>query len=160
MRFFVDDHEAAIKEGEEAMKLLPRMLELVEDLPFPKEDVEFLESTLELVRLARRYFFETYSEELVEEIKRAKKEYKKRWPKGGRPRFRIRTDFQPFHLKRRTLRWGSAVMLRRQRGYRFVDYAFGLTILGFCYRLFTRAKPKALPKFVRESAMGVDSVFK
>lgn len=160
MRFFVDDHEEAIREGEEAMRQLPRMLELVDDLPYPREDVEFLESTLRMIGLARRYFFQNYSEELVEEIRLAKKEYKKRWPKGGHARFRIRTDFQPFRLKRRTLRWGTTVMLRRQRGYRFVDYVFGLTVLGFCYRLFRRVKPEALPKFVRESAMGVDSLFK
>lgn len=160
MRFFVEDHEGALREGEEAMKLLPRMLELVDELPYPREDVEFLESTLQMISLARRYFFESYSEELTEEILAAKREYKRRWPKGVRARFRIRTDFKPFRLKRRTLKWGSAVMLRRQRGYRFVDYLFGLTVLGFCYRLFRRAKPKALPKFVRESAMGFDSLFK
>lgn len=160
MRFFVSDHEGALREGEEAMKVLPRMLELVEELPYPREDVEFLASTLGMISLARRYFFERYSDELVEEIKSAKRDYKVRWPKGGHARFRIRTDFQPVHLKRRTLRWGSALVLRRQRGYRFVDYLFGLTILGFCYRLFRRAKPEAIPKFVRESAMGVDSLFK
>lgn len=160
MRFFVMDHEGAIREGETAMKVMPWMLGLVDELPYPREDVEFLESTLEMILLARRYFFESYNEKLIEEIKEAKKRYKKRWPKGGHARFRIRTDFQPFHLKRRALRWGTAVMLRRQRGYRFVDYVFGLTMLGFCYRLFRRARPEALPKFVRESAMGVDALFK
>lgn len=50
-------------------------------------------------------------------------------------------------------------MLRRRQAYRFLDYAFVLTLLGFVYRAFTRVKPEALPEFVRESAMGVDSLF-
>ena len=115
---------------------------------------------MQMMALARRYYFEWFSAELTEEIEQAKKVYKKRWPKGGeRIRFRIRNDFSPSRLKRRTLSWGGRVMLRRRQAYRFLDYAFVLTLLGFVYRAFTRVKPEALPEFVRESAMGVDSLF-
>ena len=160
MRFFVAERDEVVAKGKELGSLLDSLVEEVGELPFPGCDVEFLRDTLEMIDLARRYYFGPFSAELVEEIEAAKKRYKHRWPKGGeRTRFRIRTDFTPIRLKRRTLRWGGRVILRRQRAYRFLDYAFVLTVLGFGYRVFIRMKPDALPKFVRESAMGVDSLF-
>ena len=160
MRFFVEDHAGAIVEGEEVMKQVQGMLEKVKHLPFPEEDLEFLADTLGLIVLARRYYFTSFDEQLVEEIEKAKIAYKKKWPKSRRARFRVKTDFEPVHLKRRTLKWGASVLFRRQRGYRFVDYVFVLTLLGLFYRGFTRVRPKALPKFVRKSAMGVDAIFR
>ncbi len=160
MRFFVPDHDAALQEGEDAMALLPELLKEVKHLPFPEEDIHFFADTLHLIALTRRYFFTRYDSKLVDEIIAQKKAYKTKWPKSKRARFRIRTDFTPFHLKRRTLLWSSAILFRKKRGYRFLDYAFVLTLLGFFYRAFSRAKLKALPKFVRKSAMGVDSLFK
>ncbi|YCM44816.1 hypothetical protein V2O64_02135 [Verrucomicrobiaceae bacterium 227] len=161
MRFFVKDHAKALREGEEAMLLLPGLIKTARELTFPARDLEFFGDTLEMMRWARRYYFGPFSPELAEEIEAAKSVYKLKWPKnGGCTRFRIRTDFQPMHLKRRTLRWGTRMMLRRRRAYRFVDYVFVLTLMGVIYRWFRRSRPKALPSFVRKSAMGVDSVFK
>ena len=160
MRFFVKDHEQAMREGDEAMELLPGLMTLTDGLSFPREDMEFLRDTLAMIALARRYYFGRFEPGLVEEIKAAKLQYKANWPKGGKcTRFRIRTDFEPIHLKRRTLSWTSRVLLRKRRAYRFVDYVFVLTLVGLIYRCFVRNRPKALPDFVRKSAMGVDSVF-
>lgn len=160
MRYFVPMEIGNAGKGNVVMEELEAMSVEVRNLPFPGKDIVFLRDTMEMLLLARRYYFERFSTELAEEIEMAKKRYKKRWPKGGeRTRFRIRTDFEPFQLKRRTLKWGGRVMLRRRQAYRFIDYAFVLTLLGFCYRIFSQVRPDALPEFVRDSAMGVDSLF-
>ncbi|MGD1978215.1 MAG: hypothetical protein PVJ98_02385 [Akkermansiaceae bacterium] len=160
MRYFVPEREEIIARGSKVGAVLDELVDEVQEMPFPDVDLEFMRDTFAMMDLARQYYFGPYSAALVAEIEQAKKAYKKRWPKGGeKTRFRIRTDFAPSRLKRRTLRWGGRVMLRRRQAYRFLDYAFVLTLLGFCYRVFRRAKPDALPEFVRESAMGVDSLF-
>lgn len=142
------------------MQLIPGLIAAARELPFPARDLEFFADTLEMMQWARRYYFGPFSPGLAEKIETAKQGYKQRWPKNGAcTRFRIRTDFQPVHLKRRTLRWGARILLRRQRGYRFVDYVFVLTLMGVIYRWFRHSRPKAIPSFVRKSAMGVDSVF-
>jgi len=142
-------------------KILEELFEDGENVPFPEVDLVFLRDTLAMVGLARRYYFGKFTPELEEEIMMAKRAYKEKWPKGGeRRRFRIRTDFSPMRLKRRSFTWAGRVVLRRQRAYRFIDYVFVLTLLGVCYRIFTRARPEAFPKFVKKSAMGVDSLFK
>ena len=56
--------------------------------------------------------------------------------------------------------WSSGLLLRRKRGYRPVrDYVFTLGLLSRLYRLVRRRSVKSLPKFVRKSAMGIDSLF-
>lgn len=160
MRHFVPEREEVMAAGERTKELIASLEDEVGGTPFARHDLEFLRDTLEMIALARRYYFGPYSEELAVEIERAKRRYKKRWPKGGvRTRFRVRTDFAPSRLNRRTLTWGGRVLLRRRKGYRFLDYLFVLTLLGWCYRFFIRSRPEVLPKFVRESAMGVDSLF-
>ena len=160
MRYFVEDRENDVEKVEEVAQLLEELVKEGDGLPFPRVDIEFLKDTLEMIGLAKRYYFGPFSDELVAEIEEAKKIYKARWPKGGtRTRFRVRTDFSPLRLKRRSLKWGGRVVLRRQRAYRLIDYAFVLTLLGFCYRILRRARPGAIPKVLRDSAMGVDSLF-
>lgn len=160
LRFFVDDHQAALRDGEAAAAQLPRLQDLSKNSPLPKDDLDFFCDTLRIIQLTRRYFFTYYDEEVIEQIAEAKKAYKEKWPLKKRSRFRIRTDFRPFHLKRRTLGWGTRLLLRNRRGYRLVDYAFSLTVLSWGYHLFRRNQPKAMPKFLRKSAMGVDTLFR
>jgi hypothetical protein len=53
------------------------------------------------------------------------------------------------------------LFVRRQRGYRRVmDRLFTLTALSWIYRLFHARHRRALPKFLRKTAMGVDSLFR
>ncbi len=63
-------------------------------------------------------------------------------------------------MKRRTLAWTSSLLLRRQRGYRIIDHLFTLHLLGYVFRLFKPSDPKRLPKFLRKSAMPIDTLFK
>lgn len=157
---FVTDPERALRAGEAAAELFPRMQELAASAGLPADDIEHMRDAFGLILLARRYYFLPFDDALAAEIRAAKKRYKKRWPKGSRQRYRIVTSFEPFHLKRRTIAWLIRLTIRKQRGYRLYDHFFTLGLLGYAYRIFRARAPQSMPKFMRESAMGVDVLFK
>lgn len=160
MRHFVPDPERALRGGEAAAELFPRMIELAEEAALPVNDIEHMRDAFSLILLARRYYFLPFDEALATRIRAAKKKYKQRWPRATRQRYRVKLSFEPFKVKRRTLAWASGLLLRRKRGYRLIDHFFTLHLLGFMFRAFRPRNPKAMPKFLRKSAMGVDVLFK
>lgn len=160
LRHFVPDPERTLRAGEAACSLFPKMLELADEAGLPRTDIEHWRDFCHLVRLARRYYFLPYDPELIETIRSAKSSYKKRWPKDVRERYRIKLSFTPFKIKRRTLAWVSSLLLRRRRGYRMIDQVFTLNLLGMMFRVIRRSNPRALPKFLRKSAMGVETLFR
>ncbi|GAB4167019.1 MAG: hypothetical protein Fur0032_04810 [Terrimicrobiaceae bacterium] len=161
LRRFVADKERAIRQGEEAFAIFPRLIELAQELGMRVEDIEFMRDTLNMVRLARQYYFAPFSPALIEEIEAAKTAYKVAWPRSRRPRYRIKTSFEksPLHLP--TARWLLLLSLRRRRGYRTVlDRFFTLNLLAWLYRAFGLRNRRHIPKFLRKSAMGIDSVLR
>jgi len=157
---FVDDPERAIRGGEAAFDLFPRMIVLAREAGLPDDDIEFMRDTCRLIALARRYYFLPFDPALPPVIEATKRAYKLRWPRPERQRYRIKTSFEPFRVKRRTLAWAAALLLRKRRGYRIIDRLFTLGLLGILYRLLRPAAERSLPKFLRKSAMGIDSLFK
>jgi hypothetical protein len=158
---FVHDPEEALREGEAAFGNFDRMLALARELALPEEDILFMRDTFEMILLARRYYLLPPDPALDRQIKAAKKAYKKRWPRSHRQRYRIRTSLETSRLGRRTVSWLAGLLIRRQRGYRHVlDRVFTLNVLSWIYRLFQVRHRKALPKFMRKTAMGVDSLFR
>ena len=157
---FMTDPERALRAGQAAAQLFPRMIELARIAELPADDIEHMRDAFGMILLARKYYFLPFDEALVDEIRVAKKLYKTRWPKEIRQRYRVKVSFAPFKLKRRTLAWGIRLMSRKKRGYRLIDHLFTLNLLGYIYRIFRTRAPQALPKFMRESAMGVDVLFK
>lgn len=160
MRHFVSDHEAAVMSAEAVLPLFGEMKELARSSSLPVGDIEFMEDTFELIALARRYYFLPWSQETVDAVIAAKKRYKEKWPRGERQRYRIKTSFEPFKVKRRTLSWATGLLLRKQSGYRLIDHLVILSLLSFIYRIAGKRGQKSLPKFVRKSAMGIDSVMR
>jgi len=160
LRHFVTDPERALREGEAAYALFPRMIELARAADLPVADIEHWRDFCHLVRLARRYYFLPFEPELAERIRASKKAYKEAWPSERRQRYRIKVNFEPFKVKRQTLGWLSSLLLRRQRGYRLFDHVFTLNLLGLVFRLFRPGKSKAVPKFLPKSAMGVETLFR
>jgi hypothetical protein len=157
----VRDPENAIRTGEAAFRSFPRMLELAARLDWPVEDVEFMRDTFRILLLARRYYFQPPDPELEAQILEAKAAYKLRWPRPSRQRYRLRTSFESLPVNLRMLRWLLALVLRRQRGYRYVlDHVITLRVLSWIYRLFRNRYEKALPKLARKTAMGVDAIFR
>jgi len=157
---FVPDPEASLRSGEAAAELFPEMIRLAQLAELPSDDIEHMRDFFALLILARRYYFLPFDPALAERIRSAKKEYKKRYPSSERERYRIKISFEPFKIKRRTLAWVASLMLRKRRGYRVIDHLFTLHLIGFLFRLFKPQNPKSLPKFLRKSAMGIETLFK
>jgi hypothetical protein len=160
MRHFVGDPDKALQSGEQAALLFPHMIALAQQAALPTDDIEHMRDFFNLLRLARRYYFLPFSEEIAAEITAAKKAYKQRWPHDGRARYRVKISFVPFPIKRRSLAFAARVLLRRKRGYRLIDRLFILYLSGPAYRALRPRDPAAIPKFLRKSAMGVDILFK
>ena len=157
---FITDPERALRAGEAAAELFPRMIQLAREAELPVDDIEHMRDAFAMILLARRYYFLPFDETMAEQIRAAKKRYKQRWPKEIRQRYRVKVSFDPFKLKRRTIAWAVGLMVRKKRGYRLFDHFFTLSLLGFAYRIFRTRAPQSMPKFMRESAMGVDVLFK
>jgi hypothetical protein len=158
---FVDDPEEAIRAGEAAFMHFDRMIQLGREIDLPQEDLLFMRDTFAIVLLARRFYLLPPDPALFEEIREAKKVYKTRWPRAVRQRYRIRLDFEPARFNRRTINWLLGLVVRRHRGYRQVlDRLFTLNVLSWVYFLFRARHRKALPKYLRKTAMGFDSLFR
>jgi hypothetical protein len=161
LNHFVQDKEACRRAATLSLQKLDQMKQLAAEAALPVRDIEFMADTFSLLAIAREYCFEPFSREMEERIRVAKKAYKAKYPKKGpRYRYRVKTDFQPFWLNYRHLRWAFAVLMRRQRGYRVIDRLLTLHGLSMIYRVIAKRRPHWIPGFAKESAMGVDTVFR
>lgn len=161
LRYFVQDREGCLRAATRSLERIDQMHELAGRAALPVEDIEFMRNTFTLLALAREYFLADDSPAMVERLLEAKKAYKSLYPKkGSRYRYRIKTDFTPLMLQQRYLRWGFKLLFRRQRGYRFVDRIITLHLLSMIYRVIAKRRPRWVPEFAKESAMGVDAVFR
>lgn len=160
LRRLVPHRNEAIREGEEAFQKFDEMERLAEKLELPVDDIRFMRDSFRMVLLARKYYFLPFSLELAEEIERAKAAYKAAWPPEVRPRYRIKTSFEPSPLRRPTARWALRVLLRKHPRYRTVlDRILTLNLLSWVYRVAAVRHRERIPKFLRNSAMGIDSIF-
>lgn len=161
IRYFVQDPEASLRSATRCLERLEQMKALAGRAGVPGEDIEFMADTFHLLALAREYYLTEFTPELVARIREAKLSYKGKYPKKGlRARYRVKTDFQPLMFKRRYLGWAIQLLMRRKRGYRVIDRILILHVLSLIYRVIARRRPQWIPKFARESAMGVDVVFR
>lgn len=160
MRHFVSHPGREKTTGEDASMLFPRMVDLARQAQLPSDDIEHMRDFFQLVLLARGYYFLPFDESLVKRIRAEKESYKQRWPKEARQRYRIRVSFEPFPVKRRTLAIAASLLLRRTRGYRWLDHMVILPLSGIAFRMLHPRDPSNIPKFLRKSAMGLDSLFK
>lgn len=161
LRHFVEDQEGCLRAGTRSMERLDRMKDLAGKAGLPVADIEFMQDTFHLLALAREYSFGPDDESVIAKIRAAKKEYKSKYPKKGtRQRYRVKLDFAPLQVQPRYLRWGLKLLFRRQRGYRWADRLLTLHVLSLVYRIISRRRPHWVPEFARESAMGVDVVFR
>jgi len=159
-RVLVQHNEQIVAAGYEALQKIEQMKALALDLQLPVGDIEFMADTFALLALAREYYFLPYNDEIRLRLKIAKKKYKDQYPKSSRPRYRIKTDFNPFALRSRHLGWLLRISLRNKRGYRIIDYLLTIHLLSLIYFLLTRAKPDIVPPFARKSAMGIGAIFR
>lgn len=160
LRAFVEDGIPCIDRGYAALSQIKEMEALAKELGLPSSDFRFMYDTFAILALAREYYFRPYDEEIRKKLLEKKRSYKKKYPKSKRPRYRIKTNFTPFVMKRRHLKWLLGVALRNKRGYRVLDHLVTLNFLGYFYRFLVRMRPKIIPKFARKQAMGIGTIFK
>lgn len=157
---FVRDGEACIRQGYSAIGKIDRMHDLAATCNLPVEDIEYMKHTFAILALAREYFFRPFDEDIVRRLKKAKKAYKKRYPRGTRYRYAIKLDFKKFRMKRRTIKWMFHYFIRDQKTYRAIDRLVFLRFLSVVYVVVRRAAPRVIPEFARKSAMGIDAIFR
>ena len=160
MRHFVGTPERSLAGAEAAVKLFPRMIACAREASLPCDDIEHMQDFFQLILLARKYYFLPFDDALAAQIRSANNAYKQRWPKEIRQRYRIRISFDPFPLKRRTLAIAVRLLLRQKRGYRWLDWIVILPLSGLAFRILRPRDPDAMPKYLRKSAMGVETLFK
>lgn len=156
----VGDGEEAIRVGHAAMAKIRRMRTLALQCHLPEEDIEYMEFTLGIIALGREYFFRPDEEGIRKRLEKAKKKYKKRYPRGSRYRYTVKLDFKPFKLNARYIALFLNQLVRRRPDYRFIDKIIGLRLLSVAYFVLKRSRPKRIPKIARKSAMGIDAIFK
>jgi hypothetical protein len=119
-----------------------------------------MRDTFEMIALSREYIFAPFNEEIEQRIERKKREYKAKYPRSQRPRYRIKTNFEPMALSSNDLGILRRLFLRKKRGYRIIDHLITIRLLGRVYRLFHQSYRHKIPKFARKSAMGIETVLK
>ena len=149
------DTGCAIRRVEE---LFPRMLALTAAAGLPTADIEHMRDFFRLLALARQHYQQPYDAALMERIREAKAAYKSRWPKHAR--YRIRISREEPRVGRGTVALVAWLLFRRRRRYRLLDRIFTLHLLGPAFDALRRSHPHLLPKFLRKSAMGVETVFR
>jgi hypothetical protein len=158
---FVKEPENALRAAARCLDRLDHMLALAPQAGVPVEDIQFMRDTFRLLALAREYYFTDFTPELEVRLREAKRDYKAKWPKRGlHARYRVKMDFKPFWLKHRYLGWALELVLRRRRGYRIIDRVVMLGLLSMVYRLIVWKRPQWIPGFAKETARGVDVVFR
>jgi hypothetical protein len=137
------------------------MKTLAQACAMPECDIEYMHDTFQLLALAREYYLLPFTPEIEQRLRIAKKAYKAKYPKDGtRFRYRIKLNFQPFWFKARHIGLAFSVLMRNRSSYRWVDRFFTLHVLSLIYRIIAKRRPHWIPEFARESAMGVDTVFR
>lgn len=161
LTYFVQDKEGCLRAATLSLQKLDQMRKFAVECGMPVDDIEYMRDTFGILALAREYYFRTFDAEMELRLRAAKKAYKAKYPKGGsRSRYRVKMHFTPFWLKARYLGWALKILMRRRRGYRVVDRIVTLHALSMIFRVISKRRPHWIPAFAKESAMGVDTVFR
>ena len=161
LRYFVTEPESCLRAAQVSLEKIEQMKLLAAKSGMPVDDIEYMGDTFQILAFARQYYFLPFSDEIREQLKRAKKAYKAKYPKdGSRPRYRVKVDYEPFFLNARHLAWGFQLLMRRQSRYRWLDRLVTLHLLALVFRVISRRRPHWIPGFAKETAMGVDTVFR
>lgn len=152
----IEDPQAAVEQGHEALDKLTRMLELAEEYPIPSKGLKFQQATFEILAASREYFFQPHDAELVEKLKQQKKEYKARFRRS----YSVTLNVERQRAPRPHIRWMLALMLRDRSRYRLLDQVLTLRLLAWSFRIVNRLGLRLGPKFAHSQAMGLEAIFR
>lgn len=156
LRCFVTDGEAKVLQGRMALTKIAEMREMATEWGLPTRDMQFQYDTFEILAAARAYYFQEFDPGGIRHLKSLMRTYRKTY----RSRYAIRLNLTPLPGSRRLFKRGLGILLRDQRGYRFVDHLITIRLLGWFYPLIRRFSRNRLPDFADQQAMGVDALFR
>ncbi len=153
---FVGDGRRQIHRAAVALEKLERMRVLALRCGLPESDIVFERDTFQILAAAREYFFLPPAPEREQKLRDLVRTYQTAHPSRH---YAVRLDFRPVSFKRHTLARIIRILVRRQRGYRWMDRIVTLRLLSWLYPL-VRRRTAMLPDFVFDRAMGIDTIFK
>jgi hypothetical protein len=156
LRCFVEDGQAKIDQGYAALEKIREMQELAASHGLPDDGLELQYDTFQILAVAREYFFGPFDEAVTERLHALVSRYKDR----HRVRYSIHLDFRDVRIKRRHLRLILGILLRDKRGYRVVDWAVNISLLGLLHPVIKRIGRRYFPDFAHSQAMGIDVVLR
>lgn len=158
MRNIVENQQACVQEGWQALKKIQLMQNIAKRANIPDQGLAFQYDTFHLLVLLREYIFANAEDEqeCVVQMKAARAQYRKKW----KPRYAVKCTFAPQKSYWIHFQWWRRLLLREQRGYRLVDSIIILRLLAILYPLLGKFRRRMIPKFARKQAMGIDALFK
>jgi hypothetical protein len=157
LRCFVGDREAKITQGREALETLDVMRGTARAHGWQPDDLDFMYATFSLLATAREYCFRPLTFETSARLYNQHHDYRTCYP--GR-RYAVHLDDERVRFRKSLIRLFLALCIREQRGYRMLDHVFTLRTLSLGYRILRCLPIPLLPRFARESAMGVGTLLR
>lgn len=156
LRMFTESPNESLREATTAMTQLRRMRVLAGELRLPVGDIDFQIDTYAILVVARRYFFEPFSEERCADLLALIHQYRRQYRHGYAIMFSMaRTRFSG-----RQFRLLLALCFRHKRGYRMADHIVTIRLLSWFFFAFKRFGQRLVPDFARKQAMGLDSILR
>jgi hypothetical protein len=156
LRCLVRDGERAMAQGERSLEKIQRMIDLAPSAGMPVEDLLFQKRTFEILVAARRYYFDEYSPDVARRLLVLRERYRALYPEA----YTVHLDFSPMRLERAHLHRLLSLILRRQRGYRWVDRILTIRLLALLSPFVRRMPDRVVPEVAKRQAMGIDSILR
>jgi hypothetical protein len=151
---FVADGPRQLARSESALRKIATMRVLARRSGLPEEDLVFMEDTFRILAAARQYFIHPATRGLQERIHRLVHAYEERHPNH----YSVRVDLRPPPLNRIWLKRLIRLLLRQQRGYRWLDQLITLRLLAWAYPMLRWFR--LVPALAERRAMGIETVFR
>jgi hypothetical protein len=155
LRCFVRDPESKMAQSAAALGKIRSMRALAAELDLPTQDFDFQYDTFEILAAARRYYFDEFGPAIVERLQALKAAYERKYAL----RYAVRLDFSRFRLPRSQLRLAFALLLRSQRGYRWIDRLLLIRLISLFAPLLSLRR-RAHGERLTDQAMGIQTVLK
>ena len=158
----ISDPKRVLRESEEGLDQLREMIALSRESGISSKGLNFQLQTFELIAEARRYYFgdddqHTNDQQARERLATLKKYYKASFKRH----YSMQIKLDETRLNSRLIRWGIAILLRRNSSYRWIDQVITLRALSWGYFLLKAIGKRNIgPKFANKQAMGIEALFK
>lgn len=153
----VRDTRRLLRTAEEAMQKFPRMEQLAARADLPVADIRFMHDTFAILAAARRWLLGPHVPGELAALRRQVRDYAETHPNHYTVHLE-QEDARP-SLRRASARRLLRLLVRREHDYRWIDRIVTLRLLAWLYPL-VRCRLRVTPDFARDTAMGIDTLFK